>query len=81
MPLAGYLGSVFSGYPVRYFGVALPAWGSQNPALKDLCSGIHLGASWMLAGAVAVHVAAALKHALIDRDGLMARMGIGSAPK
>ncbi len=27
MPLAGYLGSVFSGYPVKYFGMTLPAWG------------------------------------------------------
>src|SRR3954453_12848306 len=27
MPLAGYLGSAFSGYPVKYFGVTLPAWG------------------------------------------------------
>src|SRR4051812_7643103 len=24
MPLAGYLGSVFSGYPVKYFGMTLP---------------------------------------------------------
>ena len=26
-PLAGYLGSVFSGYPVKYFGAVLPGWG------------------------------------------------------
>jgi len=28
VPLTGYLGSAFSGYPVRYFGLALPAWAS-----------------------------------------------------
>ena len=25
MPLAGYLGSIFSGYPIKYFGTACPA--------------------------------------------------------
>ena len=33
-PVAGYLGSVFSGYPVKWFGVTLPAWGWSSPALK-----------------------------------------------
>jgi len=28
-----------------------------------------------------LHVAAALKHALIDRDGLLSRMGIGMAAR
>lgn len=78
MPLAGYFGSVFSGYPVKYFGMALPAWGRQDSFLKDLCGSIHFVTSWVLAGAVALHVAGALKHALLDRDGLLARMGIGT---
>jgi cytochrome b561 len=29
-PVAGYLGSVWSGYPVKLFGVTLPAWGIKN---------------------------------------------------
>ena len=76
-PLAGYLGSEFSGYPVKYFGITLPGWAGKNAALKDLLSAVHLATSWVIAAAVAVHVAAALKHALVDRDGLLARMGIG----
>src|SRR5688500_5490988 len=31
LPLSGYLGSAFSGYPVRYFGYVLPAWASSWP--------------------------------------------------
>ncbi len=77
-PLAGYLGSVFSGYPVKLFGMTLPAWGYSDPALKNFFSASHLVTSWVLAGAVALHVAGALKHALVDRDGLVARMGLGS---
>ena len=77
MPLAGYLGSVFSGYPVRYFGVTLPAWGRNDPFLKDFFSTVLYWASWILAAAVLLHVAGALKHAMVDRDGLLARMGVG----
>ena len=55
----------------------LPAWAGKNVALKDLMSTIHLATSWVIAAAVALHVAGALKHALIDRDRLLARMGIG----
>jgi len=76
MPLAGYLGSVFSGYPVKYFGVALPAWGWKDEALKNFMSAAHFTVSWILLCAVALHVAGALKHWLWDRDGLVARMGL-----
>jgi len=76
-PFIGYLGSEFSGYPVKYFGVALPSWSGKNVALKDLLSSMHLATSWAIAAVVMLHVCGALKHALIDRDGLLARMGIG----
>jgi cytochrome b561 len=74
MPLAGYLGSVWSGYPVKYFGIVLPSWADKHAELKDLCSVVHLVTSWVLLAAVALHVAAAAKHALINRDGLLSRM-------
>jgi cytochrome b561 len=77
-PLAGYLGSVYSGYPVKLFGMTLPAWGRNDPALKEFFSSSHLVTSWVLAGAVMLHVAGALKHALVDRDGILARMGLGT---
>jgi len=76
-PLSGYLGSEFSGYPVRYFGITLPSWGGKNVALKDFLSAMHLATSWAIAALVALHVCGALKHALVHRDGLLARMGVG----
>jgi len=75
MPLVGYLGSAVSGYPVHYFGLALPSWAGRHDAVKDAMSVIHLGAAWVLAFAVALHLAAVAKHTWIDRDGLLARMG------
>jgi cytochrome b561 len=79
-PLVGYLGSEFSGFPVKLFGVTLPSWAGKNVALKETLSGAHLAVSWLIALAVLLHVAGALKHALVDRDGLLARMGLGRAP-
>lgn len=76
-PLIGYLGSEFSGFPVKYFGLTLPSWAGRNVAFKEWLSGAHLAVSWLIVLAIALHVAGALKHAFIDRDGLLARMGLG----
>ena len=76
-PLSGYLGSEFSGYPVKAFGLTLPGWAGKNIAAKDFLSVVHLLSSWSIAVIVGLHVAGALKHALIARDGLLARMGLG----
>jgi len=76
LPLSGYLGSVWSVYPVKFFGITLPAWGAKSPALKDLMSQVHLVTGLILGGAIALHIAGALKHALVDRDGLVARMSL-----
>src|SRR5262249_38849792 len=74
-PLAGYLGSVFSGYPVKYFGNTLPAWGFKSEAIKDFMSAVHFATSWVLLCAVLLHVAGAAMHWLAG-DGLVARMGL-----
>jgi len=76
-PLVGYLGSEFSGYPVKYFGLTLPGWAARNVPMKDLMSTLHLATSWVIAAAVVLHVAGALKHAIVDRDGTLQRIGIG----
>jgi cytochrome b561 len=73
-PLTGYLGSSVSGYPVLYFGMQLPAWASRNIALKEFLSVVHLVNSCVLTVLIALHVAAALKHQFVDRDGLLRRM-------
>lgn len=78
-PVSGYLGSVFSGYPVRYFGVLLPSWVAKNEPIKDLLSTIHLVNSWLLVAAITIHVLAAFKHHIVDGNGLLRRMWIRGA--
>lgn len=75
LPLTGYLGSVFSGYPVRFFGQVLPAWMGAWPAGKAFMSALHLGLVWTFMMLVGVHVAAALWH-WHRRDGVTARIGL-----
>ena len=75
--LWGYLGSTFTKYPIKYFGVTLPHWGWDSPSLKDLFSALHLGTAWLLMAVLVVHFGAALKHLLIDRDGVFYRMWPG----
>jgi cytochrome b561 len=78
-PVAGYLGSVFSGYPVKWFGVTLPAWGVKSVALKDAMSEVHLVTSFVLLTLVVLHVAGALHHAFRG-DGVLTRMTFGRRP-
>jgi len=73
-PMSGYVGSAVSGYPVRYFGMLLPAWAAKSIPLKDFLSDVHLVNSGILVAAIAVHIAAALKHQFVERDGLLWRM-------
>lgn len=77
-PLVGYLGSEWSGFPVKFFGVTLPSWAGKSVAMKELMSTVHLVTSWLIVAIIVLHVAAALKHALVDRNRVLARMGIGS---
>ncbi len=72
-PIVGYLGSSFTPYPIKYFGMTLPHWGWDSPPLKALCSGVHFALACLITTVVAVHIAAALGH-LFRRDGIFERM-------
>jgi cytochrome b561 len=57
--------------------MTLPSWAGTHLDLKEVLSSVHLANGWLIATLVVLHVAGALKHALVDRDGLLARIGIG----
>ena len=79
MPVSGYLGSSFTKYPILYFGIKLPQWGWDSPALKDLCSQVHLTTVIIFIALIAIHIGAAVKHWLVDRDGVVQRMWFAPA--
>ncbi|HSW22542.1 MAG TPA: cytochrome b [Burkholderiaceae bacterium] len=75
VPLAGWAYSSAAGFPVVWFGVLpLPDWVPVDRAWAEVLKATHKAAASALALLVLVHVAAALKHHLIDRDGLLQRM-------
>ncbi|HEX9174476.1 MAG TPA: cytochrome b [Telluria sp.] len=75
VPLSGYFYSLASGVPVVYFGVLpLPVLIDADPALKPVLKALHYWLNMVLAGSVGIHVAAALWHQLVVRDGVMQRM-------
>jgi cytochrome b561 len=78
VPLAGWAYSSAKGFPIVWFGVLpLPDLVAKDAALADILKEVHALAAFALIGLVAVHVAAALKHQWIDRDGLLDRMRPG----
>jgi cytochrome b561 len=75
IPATGYLYSSASNVPVVYLGlIPLPPLIAPNPQLKPLLQYTHIYLNYTLFMLVALHVAAALKHQFIDRDGLLSRM-------
>jgi len=75
VPLSGWLFSSAAGFQTVYFGVLpLPDLLSRNKELADILKLVHRYANYTLAALVVVHVAAALKHHLVDRDEVLARM-------
>lgn len=75
VPVSGYFYTLAAGYPVVYFGLfELPVLIARNDELKPVLKDLHFWLNMAMAGAVGVHVAAALKHHFIDRDGIVKRM-------
>ncbi|EER60631.1 cytochrome B561 [Acidovorax delafieldii 2AN] len=75
VPLLGWAYSSAAGFPIVFLGLwQLPDFVAASPALADAIKPLHKLSAFALAALVAVHVAAALKHQFIDRDGLLQRM-------
>lgn len=75
VPLAGWAYSNAAGFPIVWFGVLpLPTFLGTDKALAETLKELHGLLAYGLAAIVVLHVAGALKHQLIDRDGLIRRM-------
>lgn len=77
MPLSGWL--LHSAAPGGFSRILWPLGQRlpmipENAALAERFAAFHETGWWVLAGLVVLHVAGALKHALIDRDGTLSRM-------
>lgn len=74
MPISGYVASSFSKYGVKFWGLALPNWGWEDKERREFFVEIHEITAFLFIALILLHLAAALKHLLIDKDGVFQRM-------
>ena len=74
MPLLGWGMLSAAAYPVKLFGVTLPAILPQNDGLHTVLWNAHRALAFVFFAVIVAHVAAALFHALIRRDGVYESM-------
>lgn len=75
VPLLGWAYTSAAGFPVVLFGLwQLPDFVPASKELADALKPLHKLSAFSLAALVLLHVAAAVKHQWVDRDGLISRM-------
>lgn len=74
-PLTGWLFSSAAGFQTVYFGlVPIPDLFGRDKELAAILKIVHRIITYLLAGLVVLHVAAAIKHHIVDKDDVLARM-------
>ena len=75
IPLIGYLHRLAGAHKVSFFGLGdLPVIIGRNEPFRVWTHNAHENLAWLLCAMLALHIAAALKHKVIDRDGVADRM-------
>jgi cytochrome b561 len=74
MPAAGFLASNFTKYGVKYFGVQIGPFFAESQALRDALQEVHEVTSYVLVTTILIHVLAAFKHLVLDKDRVFERM-------
>ena len=73
MPITGLTGALLSKDGVSFFGIKLPH-PAPNHDLSEQLFAVHGIIVWILIGLASIHIAGALKHLLVDHDGVFQRM-------
>ena len=74
VPLSGWLMSSALGFPTLVFDFRLPDLLERNRELGESLKSAHYFLNKALLALIALHIAAALKHAFYDRDTVLQRM-------
>ena len=72
--VSGYLSSSYSGWSTTlWWLIDLPVWSEENDELNILFSDLHMWTCWALLAVIALHIGAALYHA-VNNDDVIKRM-------
>lgn len=75
MPVSGLFMALGSKYGVKWFGIKILP-GFDNEALRDIFLSVHTWVGIAMALLILLHIAGALKHKFINKDGTMKRMSL-----
>jgi cytochrome b561 len=76
MPISGWIMSCAYGHPPSFFGLfslSLP-FVAKDLAIASFAKSVHAVTAWLIISLLFIHIAAALKHHFINRDGVLSRM-------
>ena len=74
MPVSGLVGSLFSKYDLLFVGMTIPKFFEHDAFIKELMTNIHQWTAYIFLTIICVHILAAVKHLVIDCDGVFERM-------
>lgn len=75
MAVSGFVFTAAGGYPIPYLGIIeLSGLVPKNEAFSKAVEWVHVAGQWVVYALVLLHVAGALYHLLVRRDGVFRRM-------
>jgi cytochrome b561 len=74
VPLSGYIEANLTPYGIKFFGYHLPAWGPNDKYIDTILVNVHIYTANAFATLIAVHIGAAIKHWVIDKDRILQRI-------
>jgi cytochrome b561 len=74
MPIQGLVGTMLSDQDLTFFGLVIPRLFAENGDLSEIFFEAHSITAWVLVGMVGLHALAAIKHLVMDKDGVFQRM-------
>lgn len=75
LPISGWIWSSVADKPIMVLWLfQLPPLTAPNPAAYDAAKTLHVLCAWSMGALVAGHILIALKHHLVDRDGVLEGM-------
>ncbi len=76
MPIVGWAATAAGGFPIEFFDAKLPPLIGKKEALSETLYQLHGMLGFIIGALALLHIAAALRHWLILRDGVMQRIGL-----
>lgn len=75
LPVSGIIMSAYSKFGLKFFGISL-IQGLDNTPMREVFEEVHEVIGIVLLVVIAVHIAGALKHKIIDKDETLKRMSL-----